>query len=363
MEGAARECSRRPASSPRTCSRRTSTTSCSPTTAGLGVAGVPASALSWGELAAAAKTRTVAEAIGESLRPGMEPALAYELDFDQGEVDVPVRRARRRRRDRPRDRARRAAPPRRGRRLRTDRQPDARRGPAARRHRAGRRAGAVRGRGLRRRRQPAHRATSWTTRCRAAAELPSFEASNTETPTPAQPARREGHRRVGDDRFDAGGAERGDRRGCRTSASATSTCRSAPSGCGRRSRSSRDATRLMAFAPPTVAAHRRRSTARIVAHCYFGLAGRGVRAARRPGRPDGEPTGVVSEVYPCAQRRRVGAYLHRRLARLPPCVPRRRSPRRRDRRRAGTPTPTPTPYPSPTDVRQAVDPMWIYVIV
>ena len=30
---------------------------------------------------------------------------------------------------------------------------------------------------------------------------------------------------------------------------------------------------------------------------------------------------------------------------------------------SGTPTPIRTPYPSPTDVRSAVDPMWIYVIV
>ena len=54
--------------------------------------------------------------------------------------------------------------------------------------------------------------TSWTTRCRSAAELPTSRRRNTETPTPAQPARREGHRRVGHDRLDAGGAQRGRRR-------------------------------------------------------------------------------------------------------------------------------------------------------
>ena len=48
----------------------------------------------------------------------------------------------------------------------------------------------------------------------SAAELPSFEASNTETPTPLQPARREGHRRVGHDRLDA--------RPCRTRSSTRS---------------------------------------------------------------------------------------------------------------------------------------------
>ncbi len=47
----------------------------------------------------------------------------------------------------------------------------------------------------------------------SAAELPSFEASNTETPTPLQPARREGDRRVRHDRIDARRAQRRRRRG------------------------------------------------------------------------------------------------------------------------------------------------------
>ena len=45
----------------------------------------------------------------------------------------------------------------------------------------------------------------------SAAEMPSFEAVNTETPTPAQRARGQGHRRVGHDRLHAVGAERGGR--------------------------------------------------------------------------------------------------------------------------------------------------------
>ncbi len=48
----------------------------------LGVAGVPASGLSWSELAVAAKERT-------KLPAGMEPALAYALDFNQGEATYP----------------------------------------------------------------------------------------------------------------------------------------------------------------------------------------------------------------------------------------------------------------------------------
>ncbi|MGZ6895762.1 MAG: xanthine dehydrogenase family protein molybdopterin-binding subunit, partial [Acidimicrobiia bacterium] len=55
----------------------------------LGVAGVPASAMSWGELAVAAKTADGLPELAESLPPGMEPALAYALDFNQGEATFP----------------------------------------------------------------------------------------------------------------------------------------------------------------------------------------------------------------------------------------------------------------------------------
>lgn len=48
----------------------------------IGVAGVPVSGLSWGELAAAA-------ADPARLPDGMEPALAFALDFDQGEASYP----------------------------------------------------------------------------------------------------------------------------------------------------------------------------------------------------------------------------------------------------------------------------------
>ncbi len=49
---------------------------------GLGVAGVPASALGWSELAAAAKDPA-------RLPAGMEPGLDHALDFDQGEASFP----------------------------------------------------------------------------------------------------------------------------------------------------------------------------------------------------------------------------------------------------------------------------------
>ena len=48
----------------------------------LGVAGVPASALTWAELATAAKDPA-------KLPAGMEPALAHALDFNQGEATYP----------------------------------------------------------------------------------------------------------------------------------------------------------------------------------------------------------------------------------------------------------------------------------
>jgi len=49
---------------------------------GLGVAGVPASALSWAELAVASKDAS-------RLPAGMEPALAHALDFNQGDATFP----------------------------------------------------------------------------------------------------------------------------------------------------------------------------------------------------------------------------------------------------------------------------------
>ena len=58
-----------------------------------------------------------------------------------------------------------------------------------------------------------------------AAELPMFETSRTETPSPLQPAGRQGHRRVGRHRRHARRVERRRRRRSRTSASRTSTCR------------------------------------------------------------------------------------------------------------------------------------------
>ena len=163
----------------------------------VGVAGVPARALSWAELAVAASDD------GDPL--------AAEFDFSQSERDVPVRRPRRGRRDRLGHRARGVPPPRRRRRLRAGPEPAARDGPAARRRRAGRGPGAVRAGRLRRRRQPVDRESRRLRDAerRRAAVVRVGQHPDADAP---EPARREGHRRVGDDRLDPGRAERGRRR-------------------------------------------------------------------------------------------------------------------------------------------------------
>jgi proteasome lid subunit RPN8/RPN11 len=116
----------------------------------------------------------------------------------------------------------------------------------------------------------------------------------------------------------------------------------------------------MAFAPPllrlSVEQHRR-----IVAHCYFGLPDEacGLLAGPVVGV---EATGVVSEVYPAANAdasSRTYTVDGRDYLRAS-----------RDAEAHGDEiigvwhSHTHTDgYPSPTDVRQAVDPMWVYLIV
>ena len=175
---------------------------------GVGVAGVPASVLTWAQLA-----ETDAHRRGLRLPPGRR--------------DVPVRRARRGRGSRSRHRPGHADPPRRGRRLRAHPQPADRRRPTARRDRAGHRAGAVGAVRLRRRRQPAHLDAH---RLRDAERGGAAVVRGVEhrDAFAAERARRQGHRRVGNDRIDARGAERGDRRAAVTSGCGTSTSRAPP---------------------------------------------------------------------------------------------------------------------------------------
>ena len=97
---------------------------------------------------------------------------------------------------------------------------------------------------------------------------------------PAQPARREGHRRVGDDRFDARGAQRDRRRAV------------APRCPPRRHAVHRRARVARAAGSDAVDGSSRQPTLRltesqyrtIVGHCYDGLPERSVRIAARPGR-------------------------------------------------------------------------------
>ena len=175
----------------RRCSRPTRPTSCStPAGARSTSPARPSVAKTWAEVGAAATSPA------RSARPRRLPIEA--LDFAGEQRHVPVRRPRRRRRGRHRDRpGHPPAPHRRRRRRRPHPQPAARRRPAARRHRPGRRPGAARGGPLRRGRQPADRQPR---RLRVRRRRPSCPASSwcrMETPTPVQPARRQGHRRVG----------------------------------------------------------------------------------------------------------------------------------------------------------------------
>ena len=218
----------------------------------IGVAGVPASALTWAELATRAAALPRAR---DALRRGGVPP---------GRGDVPVRRPHRRRRGRPRHRCRAPPAPRRGRRLRHRGQPAARRGPAAR-GRGGRdRSGAVRGGPLRRHRQPRHRDAR---RLRHPHRRRASVVRGAVDPHPdaAQPARGQGHRRGRHHRLHPGGAERR----------------------GRRAGAPRRASRRSAVQPATGVGDdpRRRGgrPARPVARAAAGLR----RAARRPERCGG----------------------------------------------------------------------------
>ncbi len=117
---------------------------------------------------------------------------------------------------------------------------------------------------------------------------------------------------------------------------------------------------MTTFAPPvlrlTIEQHRR-----IVAHCYFGLPDEacGLLAGPVVGR---EASGAISEVYPAKNAdasSRTYTVDGRDYLRAS------RDAELRGHEIVGvwhSHTHTDA-YPSPTDVRQAVDPMWIYVIV
>jgi proteasome lid subunit RPN8/RPN11 len=116
----------------------------------------------------------------------------------------------------------------------------------------------------------------------------------------------------------------------------------------------------MEHAPPrlrlTVGQHRR-----IVAHCYFGFPDEACGLLAGP-VVGGEATGLVTEVYPAVNAdasSRTYTVDGRDYLRAS-----RDAESRNDDIIGVWHSHTHTdPYPSPTDIRQAVDPMWVYVIV
>lgn len=100
----------------------------------------------------------------------------------------------------------------------------------------------------------------------------------------------------------------------------------------------------------------------IVAHCLDGLPDEACGMLAGPMDSDGEPTGEITAVYPC---RNADA-----SARTYTVEPRDLLRAMRDAESRGSElvgvwhshTHTDA-YPSPTDVRQAVDPAWLYVLV
>ena len=119
--------------------------------------------------------------------------------------------------------------------------------------------------------------------------------------------------------------------------------------------------RTAAFASPTLRLTREQYL-RIVAHCFDGLPDEACGLLAGPLADDGDPTGAVTEVYPCTNAdasARTYTVDSRDLLRA-----------MRDAEQRGVElvgvwhshTHTDA-YPSDTDVRQAFEPGWVYVLV
>ena len=172
---------------------------------GLQVAGVPVQRRVVGRAGSGIAGRR--QAAGRC-RAGCTPPRAR---FRRHRLHVPVRGPRVRRRSRHRNRWRHDAAPHRRRRLRSDPQPAAGAWPAARWHRPRRCPGVVRARDVRRRRQPDHVEPDGL-RDPVGGRVVQLRDVEHADRQPAQPARCQGHRRVGHDRLHTGDPERRRRR-------------------------------------------------------------------------------------------------------------------------------------------------------
>ncbi len=117
----------------------------------------------------------------------------------------------------------------------------------------------------------------------------------------------------------------------------------------------------MAFASPTLRLTETQYRT-IVAHCYDGLPDEACGMLVGPVLASGEPTGVVSEARPC---RNADASAVTFTVDPKDMLGAMRAAEARGREIVGvwhSHTHTDA-YPSPTDVRSAVDPAWMYVIV
>ena len=100
----------------------------------------------------------------------------------------------------------------------------------------------------------------------------------------------------------------------------------------------------------------------VVAHCYDGLPDEACGLLAGPMRDDGEPTGAVTAVYPCANADRSARTYTVDSRDLIKAM---RDAESRHEELVGVwhSHTHSDPYPSDTDVRQAMEPHWLYVLV
>lgn len=119
---------------------------------------------------------------------------------------------------------------------------------------------------------------------------------------------------------------------------------------------------MPADAPPLVLRLTQRHFHEIVGHCYDGLPDEACGLLGGPVTPEGAPVGVVADVYPCgnedasARTYTIDSRDHIKALRAAEAAG-------GDLIGVFHSHTHSEPYPSETDVRQAVEPYWIYMIV